>query len=170
VAIAIGQIRAPAVRIGKQLDGRSQMLFQLPPRTQNFFARFSFRHRAEIDVRARVSPKLKSAPVQGAHLIPGHPRVTNADLLVPPRDDIGAHPLRHDEKRRGKTQLLEDRRGMIEVVAIPVIESNRQLAIQFGAILDLGHEVEDIVLPLARSVQFEPLVREATLAPTSGTR
>ena len=70
VPIAIGQIRAPAVRIGKQLDGRSQMLFHLPPRTQNLFARFAFRHRTEIDVRARVSAKLKSTPVQGAHLIP----------------------------------------------------------------------------------------------------
>src|SRR3989442_6820746 len=80
-------------------------------------------------------------PVQRPHLVPRHPGIPSAPLLIPERHDISADPLRDDEEGSRQRKLLEYGHRILEIVAIPVVEGDHQLAIRSTARLQLPHQL-----------------------------
>ena len=85
---------------------------------------------------AGMSADVESAAPQLARLIPRHPGMADPEFPVPPRHHVAANPLADEEKRRRQRQALENRRRVLEVVAVSVVEGDRQVALERVAALE----------------------------------
>ena len=61
--------------------------------------------------------------------------MADPELPVPPRHDVAANPLADEEERRRQRQAFENRRRDLEVVAVSIVEGDRQVPIERVAAL-----------------------------------
>src|SRR4051812_7326087 len=86
-AIGLGQVLASAEGIRERPHRRTERLFEILARAGDLPLCVIARHRAEIDMRARVRADGEAATMEIAELIPVHPGILDAAIAIPERHD-----------------------------------------------------------------------------------
>src|SRR5438552_15451287 len=141
ISIRFGEVIASPIRIGKEVNGGTELSLELEPRAENLLPRFAVRDLAEIDVGSRMRADVEALPVERSNLIPGHPGMTNALLTVPPRHDVRPDPPGDDKEGSRQRELLEHGNRIFKIVSVAVIERDGEVTLHPATALQPVHEV-----------------------------
>jgi hypothetical protein len=84
---------------------------------------------------------LEASAVERSNLVPRHPGMTDTAPLVPSWHHVGANHCETTKNVAGSDSFLEHGHRIVIIVAVAVIERDRQLSIRLEAALELLHDL-----------------------------
>ena len=126
-ARSLGDVVSPAEGIGEKPCRLAQLIVQLAPGCLELEAHCLLICGAQVEVSVGVAADIEPLGNELAQLARIDPAGLVRQLTVPRRHGLRADKAGDDEERRRQAEFAQHRRGDLEVVAIAVIEGDREV-------------------------------------------